>query len=386
MKITVLLGGTSSERNVSLASGLRVCAALRERGHRVTPLDPAKGVLDAATESRLAASGVGTIPPTPEELQALERHALTPVLGTLPEVRGADVVFLALHGGAGEDGTVQAVLDLAGVPYTGSGRLASALAMDKDLSKTLFRAAGVNTADWVMTGAEGEGEAGGGRWAVGGAADARGQRRFATAGGDSMTGATAVAVRSPAGGPPHTSGGGAPRLPFPLPVVVKPSKQGSTVGLSVVKRPEEIGPAIEEALRHDDEVMIERFVAGREFTVGILGDDALPVGEIIPAHEIYDYECKYTPGMAREVFPAQLPAAAAAEMQRQARLAFRALKLRGYARIDFRMTDDFTPYCLEANTLPGMTELSLIPQGAAAAGISFPELCERIARLALRAG
>jgi D-alanine-D-alanine ligase len=381
MKITVLLGGTSSERNVSLASGLRVCAALRERGHRVTPLDPAKGVLDAVTESRLAASGVGTIPPTPEELRELERDALTPVLGTLPEVRGADVVFLALHGGQGEDGTIQAVLDLAGVPYTGSGRLASALAMDKDLSKTLFRAAGVNTADWVMTGAEGEGEAGGGRWAVGGAADARGQRRFATAGGDSMTGATAVAVRSPAGGPPRV-----PSLPFPLPVVVKPSKQGSTVGLSVVKKAEQLAPAIEEALRHDDEVMIERFVAGREFTVGILGDEALPVGEIIPAHEIYDYECKYTPGMAREVFPADLPPAAAVEMQRQARLAFRALKLRGYARIDFRMTEDFTPYCLEANTLPGMTELSLIPQGAAAAGIGFPELCERIARLAVGGG
>ena len=211
MRITVLLGGTSSERNVSLASGLRVCAALRERGHRVTPLDPAKGVLDAAAESRLAASGVGTIPPTPDELRALERDALTPVLGTLPEVRDADVVFLALHGGQGEDGTIQAVLDLAGVPYTGSGRLASALAMDKDLSKTLFRAAGVNTADWVMTTAEREGKL------------------------------------------PCT-------LPFPLPVVVKPSKQGSTVGLTVVKRPEQLEPAIAEALRHDDEVMIERFV------------------------------------------------------------------------------------------------------------------------------
>jgi D-alanine-D-alanine ligase len=373
MRITVLLGGTSSERNVSLASGLRVCAALRERGHRVTPLDPATGQrLDAATEARLAASGVGTTPPTPEELRALERDDVTPKLGTLPEVRDADVVFLALHGGAGEDGTVQAVLDLAGVPYTGSGRLASALAMDKDLSKTLFRAAGVSTADWVMTGAEG---------AVGGGRSAEGaeERRFATVGGDSMTGAAAVAVRSPVRGGPHLA---ASSLPFPLPVVVKPSKQGSTVGLTVVKKPEQLGPAIEEALRYDDEVMIERFVAGREFTVGILGDEALPVGEIIPAHEIYDYECKYTPGMAREVFPADLPPHVAAEMQRQARLAFRSLKLRGYARIDFRMTSDFTPFCLEANTLPGMTELSLIPQGAAAAGISFPELCERIAKLA----
>jgi D-alanine-D-alanine ligase len=168
-----------------------------------------------------------------------------------------------------------------------------------------------------------------------------------------------------------------------LPVVVKPSKQGSTVGLSVVKTRDALVPAIAEALRYDDEVMIERFVPGREFTVGILGDEALPVGEIIPMHEIYDYECKYTAGMAREVFPADLPAAVATEMQQQARLAFRALKLGGYARIDFRMSADGGIYCLEANTLPGMTELSLIPQGAAAHGLDFVALCERIVALAV---
>ena len=148
-----------------------------------------------------------------------------------------------------------------------------------------------------------------------------------------------------------------------------------------MKAADQLGAAIVEALKYDDEVMIERFVAGREFTVGILGGEAFPVGEIIPKHEIYDYECKYTPGMAREVFPAELPAEVAAEMQRQARLAFAALKLGGCARIDFRMTSDFECFCLEANTLPGMTELSLIPQGARAAGIDFAELCERIARL-----
>jgi D-alanine-D-alanine ligase len=142
--------------------------------------------------------------------------------------------------------------------------------------------------------------------------------------------------------------------------------------------------AVEEAFLYDDEVMIERFIPGRELTVGILGDDALPVGEIIPKHELYDYECKYTAGMAREEFPAKLTASQAAMVQAQARRAFRALKLAGYARIDFRMTDDGTFYCLEANTLPGMTELSLIPQAAAAAGVSFAELCERIVQLALR--
>jgi D-alanine-D-alanine ligase len=150
----------------------------------------------------------------------------------------------------------------------------------------------------------------------------------------------------------------------------------------VVKRWEDFDAAVTEAFRHDDEVMIERFVPGRELTVGVLGDLALPVGEIIPQHEIYDYECKYTPGMATEIFPADLTPAQRDEVQRLAVSAFRALKLRGYARIDFRMAPEGGFYCLEANTLPGMTALSLVPQGAAAAGIPFAELCDRIARLA----
>jgi D-alanine-D-alanine ligase len=168
-------------------------------------------------------------------------------------------------------------------------------------------------------------------------------------------------------------------------VVVKPSKQGSTVGLSVVKQAGDLAGAIAEAFEFDDEVMIERFIAGRELTVGILGDEALPVGEIIPKHEIYDYECKYQAGMAVEEFPANITPAQTAAVQELARRAFRALKLRGYARIDFRMSErgqgEF--FCLEANTLPGMTQTSLIPQAAAAAGITFPDLCERIVRIAL---
>jgi D-alanine-D-alanine ligase len=168
-----------------------------------------------------------------------------------------------------------------------------------------------------------------------------------------------------------------------VPVIVKPSKQGSTVGLTVVKKIDDLWPAIEEAAKYDDEVMVEQFIPGRELTVGILGDEALPVGEIIPVHEIYDYECKYTAGMAREIFPADLSAEETRTIQELALRAFRALKLGGYARIDFRMAPDGVFYCLEANTLPGMTALSLIPQAAAAAGISFPELCERIVQLAL---
>lgn len=334
MKITVLMGGTSTERDVSIASGVRIAAALRTRGHEVTSLDTALGVMDDAMERALLATGVQQAPPDLESLAAMSQRSLSPSLGTLPAVRQADVVFLALHGGQGEDGTLQALFDLCGVRYTGTGQLGSALAMDKDLSKRLFRDSGVGTAEWLMAPAN------------------------------------AAEVRD--------------RLGFP--VVVKPSKQGSTVGLTLVRDAAGLGPAIAEALRYDDEVMLERFISGRELTVGILGNEALPIGEIIPKHELYDYECKYTKGMAVEEFPAQLDPAVAARVQDQALLAFRALKLRGYARIDFRLDDSGGCFCLEANTLPGMTETSLIPQAAAAAGISFPELCERIVRLATPEG
>jgi D-alanine-D-alanine ligase len=169
-----------------------------------------------------------------------------------------------------------------------------------------------------------------------------------------------------------------------LPLIVKPSKEGSTVGLSLVKKIIDLPAAIQEAFRHDTEVMLERFIPGRELTVGVLGDRALPVGEIIPKHELYDYECKYTPGMAVEVFPAAISDTERVRVQDAAIRAFGALKLTGYARIDFRMTAGGEFHCLEANTLPGMTELSLIPQAAAADGISFPELCERIVALAMQ--
>ena len=277
-----------------------------------------------------AAGVVGTAPPSLEALHGLS-ESLSPAFAMAPEVLDADVVFLALHGGEGEDGTIQALLEMVRVPYTGSGPLASALAMDKDLSKTLFRAAGVPTADWIMAPA------------------------------------STVQVAATLG----------------FPVVVKPSKQGSTVGLAVVKHASALADAVDEAFQYDDEVMIERFVPGRELTVAVLGDVALPVGEIIPKHEIYDYECKYTKGMATEVFPAELTAEQTLEVQAHALAAFRALKLRGCARIDFRLTPDGKFSCLEANTLPGMTGTSLVPQAAEAHGLSFAELCERIVELAV---
>jgi D-alanine-D-alanine ligase len=331
MRITVLLGGTSAERDVSLASGLRIAAALRERGHTVTAIDTAHGPLLEAEEQAMLAGGVmKTVPPDVQALVRLER-ALPASLAKLPE---ADVIFLALHGGRGEDGTIQALLDLAGIPYTGSGHLASALAMDKDLAKQLFRQASVQTPEWRMA-------------------------------------------------PVDTSD---VMMALGYPCIVKPSKQGSTVGLSLVRSSEDLPAAIALAAQFDDEVMVEQFIAGRELTVAILGDEALPVGEIIPKHELYDYECKYTPGMAREVFPADLTPAQARTVQDLALRAFQALKLRGCARIDFRMDAEGIFWCLEANTLPGMTQLSLVPQAAAAAGISFPELCERIVAQALRPG
>jgi D-alanine-D-alanine ligase len=332
VRITVLLGGTSSERDVSIASGLRIAEALRGRGHMVTAIDTVNGPLTAADEAAILGTPVmKRTPPTQDELDRMGSDALERLAGFLPARGDTDVVFLGLHGGTGEDGTVQALLDLAGLPYTGSGHLASALAMDKDLSKRLMRSAGVRTPRWLMAPA------------------------------------TPDTVRMAVG----------------FPVIVKPAREGSTVGLTLVTAESGLASAIAEAARYDDEVMIEEYIPGRELTVGILGLEALPVGEIIPKHEIYDYECKYTPGMADERFPADLTSEQARVLQAQALDAFHALKLRGYARIDFRMTTTGDTYCLEANTLPGMTELSLIPQAARAAGISFPELCERIAKLAL---
>jgi D-alanine-D-alanine ligase len=241
-----------------------------------------------------------------------------------------------VHGGAGEGGILQAVLDVIGTPYTGSGPLGSALAVDKDLSKRLFRAAGVPVAEWCMVTPD-----------------------FHAALVDRDIG---------------------------WPAIVKPSKQGSTVGLTLVKRKADLGRAIAEASRWDDEVMIERFIPGRELTVGVLGTEALPPGEIIPKHELFDYECKYTPGMSEEIFPAVIVATLARKLQELAVKAHRAIKLSGYSRVDFRVTSAGDIFCLEANNLPGLTRTSLYPQAARASGIDYAEMCERICSLARNIG
>ena len=330
MRVTVLTGGATAERAVAFASASQIVAALRSRGHEVSVVDTAGGLLDERGERELLGAAVGTAPPAVDQLAAREQRMLSEGLAELPAVRDADVLFLAVHGGQLEGGTLQAVLDVIGVPYTGSGPLASALAMDKDLSKRLFRATGVPVPAWFM----------------------------APVAPEDVT--TALG----------------------WPVIIKPSKQGSSVGLTLVKKAEDLGNAVKLAARYDDEVMAEQFIPGRELTVGVLGDVPLPVGEIVPKHELFDYETKYTPGMSEETFPARIETLLARQLQEYAVMAHRALKLNGYSRVDFRVTPEGDIFCLEANSLPGMTRTSLYPQAAQAAGIPFPELCERVARLA----
>ncbi len=331
MKVAVLTGGTSAERDVALASGLQVAGALREARHAVTVVDLATGYVTPEHEQALLPGGIGLEPPPLERLKELERGMLSAGLGELPAIREANVVFIALHGGVGEDGTLQAVLDVIGVPYTGSGHLASALAMDKDLAKRIVRDHGLAVPGWVMGPA------------------------------------TPDYVKRTVG----------------FPCIVKPSKQGSSVGLSLVRRATALAAAIRLAERYDDEVMIEQYVSGPELTVGILGEDALPVIEIRPKHEMFDYECKYQPGMSEEICPAPIDAALAAKTQDAAQRAHRALKLSGYSRVDFRVGEDGVIFFLEANTAPGLTANSLIPKAARTAGMSFPAFTEAVCRLAL---
>ena len=339
MKIVVLMGGTSAERDVSLRTGSGIARALRARGHDVTAVDTADGALLPAGEEPNT-----PLPPPPPAESERAAASDTPLarrdrgdLAERPAVLDADLVFLALHGGAGEDGTIQALLDLAGKPYTGSGLRASAVAMDKDLSKRLFVHAGVPTPRWRL------------------------YRRRDAARPD-------VAAVDAVGG---------------FPVIVKPNDEGSTFGLSVVKEPAELDPAFEEAMRYSNEVLLEEYIPGRELTVAVLGDEALPIVEIRPKSGLYDYESKYTAGRSEYFCPADLPPDVTRRIQEDAVLACKALDTAGVARADFRLPPDGPASCLEVNTIPGMTATSLVPMAAKAAGMSFEELCERIARLAL---
>jgi D-alanine-D-alanine ligase len=302
--VAVLMGGRSAEREVSLHTGEQVAAALAERGFRVTSIDAADD--DFIGQLRAAAP---------------------------------DVVFVCLHGRFGEDGTVQGLLELLDLPYVGSGVLASALAMNKLMSKRIYEAEGLRTPQWLTL------------------------RR-----GDVLD---VVSVTSALG--PKT--------------VVKPASEGSAIGVTIVHEPGELAAAVDEAFAHDEVVIIERFEPGAEVTVGVLGNEdpiALPTLEIVPEHEFYDYESKYVPGMSTHIIPARVDEAAREECARLALEAHRALGCSGMSRSDTIVTPDGTVWLLETNTIPGMTATSLFPDAAAAAGIPFPELCEQLVGLALQ--
>ena len=329
MRVAVLLGGDSPERDVSLASGAAVLRALRARGHEAAAVDPA---LPAGSDAEPRAAKIGERPP--DEIAPLPSGQTLAWLNA-PQLRSAEVVFIALHGGAGEDGTIQALLETAGVAYTGSGILASALAMNKDRSKALFREALVGTAPHLLVDVSSEAD---------------------------RAGAPASVARA-----------------LGYPVVVKPNCQGSSVGFSFVERAEDLDAALRLAGRFPGGCIVERYVPGREITAAILEGEALPLVEIIPEGGFYDYKRKYTKGTSRYTAPAALDARTTERIQREAALAYRALACRDYARVDFRLSEGGDPSCLEVNTLPGMTELSLVPMAAKAAGIVFEGLVERIA-------
>ena len=329
MKIAVLFGGTSTERDVSVASGSQVIGALRQAGHEVIAVDASRGVLLPGDEHQVLSEHIDAQPPGEAQASALTLPAI--VVDVSRE--NLDLIFVAMHGGSGEDGTIQGLLALSGIPYTGSDALGSALAMDKDVAKRLFLAAGVPTPHWLMVPA------------------------------------TLEEVDAQIG----------------FPVIVKPNGQGSTVGLSLVADPATLADAIDLAAGFGGQVMLEQYIPGRELTVGILDDVALAVGEIIPASgDIFDYTAKYQTDAAQEIFPADLNESDAERVQALALKAHRALKLASYSRVDFRMDLDGGLWCLEVNTLPGLTVGSLLPKSAAAVGISFPELCERICLAARR--
>jgi D-alanine-D-alanine ligase len=329
-RITVITGGSTPERNVALGGAGLVASALRQRDHEVVVVDTASGALSRGDEATLLDPAVALAAPSEEQLEAVRSREDLAGLVATGEVAEADLIFPVLHGRQGEGGQFQALLELADVPFAGSGSVGSLLAMDKDVSKRLFRDASIPTPAWRLWPAdEGEIEALG------------------------------------------------------LPLVVKPSRVGSTIGLTVVYRLERLAEAVDLALRYDREVLLESFVDGRELTVGILGGEALAVGEILPEHEIFDYECKYRPGMCEEVFPAAISPEVEERAKQLAVQVHRTLKLRDFSRVDFRVDAEERLYCLEANTLPGMTPTSLLPQSAAAAGLPFEQLCQTICELAL---
>lgn len=343
MKIVVLAGGLSPERNVSLSSGAMVCQALRDRGHQVALVDLFFGLEDHKGEPEELFNApipdffkkVSRQAPDLNQVRASRKWQDTSAIGpgVLDLCKKADVVYLGLHGACGEDGRIQAALDLLGVPYTGSGYLSSAIAMDKDLTKRLV-------ADKVVTP----------QW----------KRVDLTE--EQLDGLIEEVS---------------------LPAVIKPVDSGSSIGVFIASDKAELRHALEESIKLGGRVVIEQYIKGREIQVAVLNGKALPSIEITPKEGFYDYENKYQPGAALEVCPAPIPAEWEERIGKAAVAVFETVGLSVYARADFIVTEDGTPYFLEINTLPGMTPTSLVPQEAAAVGMDYGTLCETIIRSSL---
>lgn len=339
MKVVVLAGGTSTERDVSLSTGSMIYKALKKNGHQAILLDVYLGyegdVEDIFERDTDWASRVGAVSeqnPDLEAVKALRPDGAKNFFGpnVLSLCQSADAVFMALHGANGEDGKIQACFELMGIPYTGTDFVSSAMAMDKGITKDIFKAHNIPTPAGIRL-QEGETEA--------------------------------------------------EKVPYPC--IVKACCGGSSVGVCVAHNDEEYEMAKKEAFRYDKEVVVEQYIEGREFSVGVMDGKALPIIEIAPKQGFYDYKNKYQAGSTVETCPADLSKEKTEEMQSIAERVFRALRLKNYARMDFMMGKDGSLYCLEANTLPGMTPTSLLPQEAAVIGISFEELCEKILGYAL---
>ncbi len=346
MDIVVLAGGLSTERNVSLVSGTQICQALRGLGHRAILVDmflgvkaPKEGLVSLfQAENGLCSDAV--IESTAPDLERVRRERGGSESGMWGEnvlelCRLADGVFLGLHGACGEDGRVQATFDLLGIPYTGSGYLGSAMAMDKSVTKRMMESAGIRTPRWEDI-----------------TYDA-GQVEELTA-----------------------------RLP--LPCAVKIVNGGSSIGVHLPETREQLRDALQDALQYGSHVIVEEKIAGREITVGVLGQRYLPAVEIVPHAEYFDYAAKYQSGGAQEICPAPITREQWEHMGEAALRLHRLLGLSVYSRTDFLLTEQGEAYCLEVNTLPGMTPASLLPKEAAAVGIAYPQLCEYIVQESLK--
>ena len=340
MRVVVLAGGTSTERDVSLSSGSMIYKALKKNGHQAMMLDVYLGyegdVTDIFEKDIDWAAQIGAVSeqaPDLEAVKAMRKDGGKSFFGpnVLAICSQADAVFMALHGANGEDGKIQACFELMGIPYTGTDYVSSAMAMDKGIAKDIFRAHNIPTPEGIRLKA-GEQE----------------ERRVS------------------------------------YPCIVKACCGGSSVGVCIAHNDEEYEQAKAEAFRYDGEVVIEQYIKGREFSVGVMDGKALPVIEIAPKQGFYDYKNKYQAGSTVETCPAQLCEDKSQKMQRIAEEVYRALRMKNYDRMDFMMSTEGEIYCLEANTLPGMTPTSLLPQEAAAVGISFEQLCEKILQYAVK--